>query len=246
MVNLHLLKLQLTITDYIVAKRIRNSSDPTPYLNQLPAYTIARCPYCLAAISERLDTYSVQGWSRSYGKSVYHPYAVLNHCEHFTLVEPFFHFHGIWPDEAKGMFGPEKPHVIGTLLESGKCLAVIHALPVCRIENDTFVPRYTLFMISYFSEQPENAYDTVINFNRRYTDEPYTPFPFAEPPYDAPQWWDLCYWGSQKLLFWLDSNDPDLPLKSGDCNSFPYGNIEGRRFSHGFPYPLPKSYDFKR
>jgi hypothetical protein len=192
-----------------------------------------------------LDTYSVEGWDRGYGKAVYHSYAILNHCEHFTLVEPFFHFHGIWPAEAKGLFGPEKPHVIGVLLESGKCLAVMHALPVCRVEDDSFVPRYTLFTISYFSKHPKNAYDTVINFNRRYTDELYTPFPFAEPPYGAPHWWDLSYWVSQKLLFWLDSDDPDLPLKSEDSNSLPYVNIEGRRFSHTFPYPLPKSYNSK-
>jgi hypothetical protein len=98
-------------------------------------------------------------------------------------------------------------------------------------------------MISYYSEQPEDAYDAVIRFNRRYTDEPYMPTPFSEPPYDAPHWWDLKHWILTEQLFWLDGSDPDLSLKTGDRDDFPFGNIEGRRFSHRFPYPLPKPYE---
>jgi hypothetical protein len=238
MFNFHLLDKELTVEMYEALSVHRYSSDSVQFLNELPIYIIARCPYCLAENSERLDTYSVEGWNRNYGKNVYHFQAVVNRCEHFALVEPFFHFHGLWPDEAMGLFGPEKPHVIGYLLENKVALAVIHALPICRIEDSRFVPRYTLFMITYFSENPGKTYESMKDYNRRYTDEPYTPFPFEEPSYDEQHWWDLPLWVSKGLLFWLDGTDPALPLKTGKVDAFPYGDVEGRRFSHRFPYPL--------
>jgi len=125
-------------------------------------------------------------------------------------------------------------------LQSGQCLAVIHALPVCRIENDSFVPRYTLFMVSYFSIQPKEAYDAVIKFNLKYTDEPYIPSPFlggCSDDYGE----DLPRWVSAGQLFWVDGNDPALNLRTHDTEAFPYGGIIGRTYSHRFPYPLPGS-----
>lgn len=241
MSNLHLLQTELTVEEYERLITQIDWSSPV-ILRQFPAYVIARCPFCLALNVERLDTYSVRLWSiGSLGHAAFDHRAVDDHCEHFALVQTFFHFHNIWPAEAWGMLGPEVPHVIGHLLESGRCLAVIHSLPICRIEGNAFMPRYTLFMVGYFSEQPEEAYQAVINFNAPYV-EPGVAWPFIAPPEGCEQWWDLPRWVSAGQLFWVDGDDPGLGIRTHDSADFPYGHIKGRKwpYLHTFPYPLPK------
>jgi hypothetical protein len=239
--NAHLLKINQTVEQYKTWIANKFPLQDSAFLNQLPAYTFARCPFCSVENVERLNTYSAYGWSVSYGRAVFNSRLVVHHCNHFTLVQSFFHFHGIWPAEAKGLFGPEVPHVIGHLLESDRCLAVIHALPICRIEDQAFVPRYTLFMVSYFSERPEEAYDAVIKFSVDYV-EPGVAWVFIPPPNSCEHWWHLGQWVSTGQLFWVDGNDPALGIRTHDISAFPYIDITGRTrpYFHRFPYPLPK------
>jgi hypothetical protein len=177
------------------------------------------------------------------GKAVYSHY-LAQHCEHFALSQFFLHFHGIWPDEAVGEFGPEVPYVIGHLLEDGWCQAVIHALPVCRIEKKDFVPRYTLSMISYFSRTPEEAYSILLNHNASYgelgVNKAFLPNVVRD------HWWDLRRWVSAGQLYWVDGNDPDLSIRTHDIEAFPYGDMKGRKFFHQFPYPFPEPRKSKR
>ncbi|MGE0085426.1 MAG: hypothetical protein AB7S75_13510 [Desulfococcaceae bacterium] len=49
---------------------------------------------------------------------------------------------------------------------------------------------------------------------------------------DSDLWWDLPYWVKQGKLFWLESDNPGLPLKKGTVEEFPYGNISGRRWPY--------------
>ncbi|MCC6603507.1 MAG: hypothetical protein IT327_09875 [Anaerolineae bacterium] len=239
--NTHLLQLDIPVKKYKRLMKQRFSVSPEGSLNWLPDYAIARCPFCLSKNVEKINTYSLLGWSIRYGKAVYSQRLAGTHCNHFALVQSFFHFHNIWPKEASGQFCSEVPHIIGHLLENHQCQAVIHALPICRIESDEFVPRYTLFIISYFSEQPQKAYDSVIAFNAKYV-EPGVAWPFIAPPEGYEHWWNLDYWVQKEQLFWVDANDPELGIRTGDTTSFPYGNIEGRTwpYLHTFPYPLPK------
>lgn len=239
MFNSHLLQLDLTVTAYQAVLPYRLSFDRKQYLDRLPAYTTARCPFCLAENVERFDTYSVRAWSRGFeGKSVFDPQAVIHHCPHFTFVEPFFNFHGLWPDEAKGLFGPEVPHVIGHVLERSDSLAVMHALPVCLIKDDAFIPSYTLFLITYFSESPENVRRATTAFNMNYTDEPYSPSPFLAGC--RKNWGDLPYWVSTEKLYWVDGETPTLEIRTNTISDFPFQNITGRKYAHRFPYPLHK------
>lgn len=234
--NQHLLKIELDSSAYqsLVVNRVRGQKR---YLERLPDYVIARCPFCQRESREGLDTYSVTAWSRgSAGLWAFDHQTVLSHCEHFTLVEPFFHFHGLWPKEAKGLFGPEVPYVIAHLLESNQCLAVMHALPVCRIEGNAFLPRYTLFLITYFSHEPEQSRRAVTKYNVQFTDEPYVPSPFLVET--GKDWNNLAKWVAEGKLYWLDSQSDSLPLQTGDLGRFPYANITGRTFSHRFPYPI--------
>ena len=241
MFNQQLLQIEMETHEYEIIVANVDWSNPASFLNQLPKYVFACCPICLAENTENLDTYSVKLWDLRYHHAVFDSRAIGFHCQHFSLTQPFIHFHNIWPEEASGQFCPEVPHVVGHLLESNLCEAVIHALPVCRIENGKFVPRYTLFIISYFSEQPGKVYDSVIAFNAKHV-EPGVAWPFIAPPDGCDHWWDLNHWVEKEQLFWVDANDPELGIRTGDVASFPYGNIEGRTwpYLHTFPYPLPK------
>jgi hypothetical protein len=239
--NINLIKIELTIerySDLLSQKFIQHKNRDREWL---PQYLIARCPYCLIKNIEALDTYSINGWSLRTGHAVYSHRLVFYHCQHFTLVQPFIHFHGIWPTEAKGFFGPEVPHVIGHLLDSRKAQAVIHALPICRIEENKFVPRFTVFIVSYYSLLPERAYNSVIEFNTDYV-EPGVAWPFIAPPKGCDPWWDLNQWVAKGQLYWVDSHDPELGIRTQDVAAFPYVNIIGRTwpYIHTFPYPLPK------
>jgi len=239
--NLRLLQTSLTVKEY------SNYSDDLyrtlrlpEYQQSLPEYLIARCPICSTEIIERLDTYSLKYWpglQYEGGRSV--PGGnIVRQCEHFALVQPFINFNGLIPYEAAALdsffkdgneFGPEVPHVIGYLLEKGRdCLAVIHALPVCRIEGEAFVPRYTMFMVSYFSHhKPEDVRDDMKWFGNIGYMEVQVDI-FSEPPDGTDHWWDLKRWLADGLLYWVDGNDPGLGLRTRDPEAFPYGEVRGR------------------
>jgi hypothetical protein len=244
--NLRLLRVELSVGEYerVASNRLARPYLPNPnspflsYLDKLPSYVIARCPLCLEENVEKIDTYSIRTWGGlNAGDSVFSSRR-STYCRHFALAQTFFHFHGIWPTGARISVGPEVPYVIGHLLEDGWCQAVIHALPVCRIEDNTFVPRYTLFMVSYFSSVPKIAYKVLLDHNRPYgevgVNKVFLPNVVRE------HWWDLRQWVSAGLLHWMDGSDPDLPIRTHDAEAFPYGEITGRRFFHQFPYPFPK------
>lgn len=234
MENLHLLKIEISVEEYLgfSKKSLRQQN-----LQRLPKYVIAICPYCKKENIEHLDSYSVTTWGQGVGSRVF---AIddVTHCKHFALTQPFIHFHDIWPDEANGQFGTEVPYVIGHLLETGQCLAVIHALPICRPENGKFVPRYTLYVITYFSQDPKSAYNSLIGYNVSYI-EPGTIAAFILPQKGSEHWWDLPRWVSAGQLYWVDVQGSQLSLSASDVEKFPYKGITGRRYFHMFPYPYP-------
>jgi hypothetical protein len=237
--NLHLLKKELSVSAYEEVMPIKGRRNTSRW-QQLPDYVIARCPFCLAKNIEKIDTYSLLKW---YGKmahggvlglDVFDMDLVIHHCQHFALVQKFFSFSEV-PEEAKGRAITEdaRPYVIGHLLESGLCRAVIHALPICRIEGNEFIPSYTLVMISYFSQDPPDAtdwespvYRAVHRYNSRYyqtwesSTYLYLPLGLGEP-----HWGDLSHWVSAGQLYWVDASDQELNIKTHDITAFPYRSL---------------------
>lgn len=226
MFNLHLLQKELTVEEY---ENVMRSTRYNSEWRQLPAHLIARCPICSTKNIERLDTYTIRRWKwfvTTVSKFVFHPDLVVHHCEHFALVQIFFSSYGILYNEICGshIAAKEAPYVIGHLLESGRCLAVMHALPVCRIEDNTFVPRYTLFIISYFSEQPKEAIRDVEQYNLKWYNigesSLYLPLQFGDK-----KWAILRHWVAAGQLYWVDSRDPNLGVQTHDVDAFPYGDV---------------------
>lgn len=251
MFNQHLLKLDLSVSEY-EALGGRMGRHAEAYYAALPAYLIARCPFCGQENIERLDTYSLREWpgmNLLKGTSIFGHHAVVQHCEHFALVQRFLNLRGVRSGEIYGTIkGPEVPHVIGYLLKPGPfpvphaidyilreedfyCQAVLHALPVCRPEAAHFEPAYNVFIVTYFSENPSDTREVVRAYNTFFRD-PRTPPMFWEPPDGCERWWDLRRWVRSGRLHWIDGSIPELKLRTRAVTEFPYGELEGRRYPY--------------
>ena len=225
MFNSHLLQKGLTVDEF--EEVMRNYNRNEALLDRLPAYTIARCPFCQEANIERVNTYTVE--SHSLGNSATSPSVVLRHCRHFSFVHSFYHFNSLTPTDVPGIwFRPEVPFVLGFLAtKRRKCRAVIHALPVCQLENNDFVPRFTMFLMTYFSSQPEATYhEMVVWASTGPGADGYLNY-FRLP--DEEDWWDLRRRVAEGSLYWVNANDPELGILTREVDGFPYGNITGRK-----------------
>lgn len=107
-----------------------------------------------------------------------------------------------------------------------------------------FVPRYTVYAMSYYAAVEDHQ---LIKDRRM---KPQQADWERDPEYE-PVWmaamgeahsfngFDLPYWVEQGKLQWLDIDNPELPLKSGPVEAFPYVNIpfdRGHRYRMQF-YP---------
>lgn len=147
-------------------------------------------------------------------------------CPHFVAVHHFINLNGVIPTEVDVDLGCEVPYVIPVLLPDDiGSYAVMHALPICRVEGGAFVPRYSLYIITYLSADPPEI------IQRRWQIAPGWNF-LIGPGYFhhiEKEAWDLTRWVAAGKLQWLDPDEPDLPLRTGPAEDFPYARIEGRR-----------------
>lgn len=240
--NPHLLKIKVGPAQYnkIPLSHLLLVPPPDQYWEIVPHYLLARCPLCGKEYIAQLDTCSLKRWRRSLydGTCVFEIRRQEIGCNHFVLVHYFLNFNGQIPAEIPYFENnSEAPYVVPRLLEDVdwpaipqfepeplEPHAVMHALPICRIENRQFVPRYSLYTITYFAWNPEpvNAYYYKLrDFQATF------PTPLRRDA-DRDLWWDLGYWVERKKLWWLDADDPELPLRHFP-EPFPYGNIQGLR-----------------
>ena len=228
--NKHLLQIKLTPAEYqaIIAKLVSTSPIADNYWQYIPNYVIARCPLCGVAYSAQLDTYSLKYWVRpGQGNSVFREHAQEIGCPHFVAVHYFINLNGVMPTELHYKdLGCEVPYVLPVLLPDDiESYAVMHALPICQIEKGRSVPRYSLYMITYYSEAPS------VLIERRWQIAPGWNF-LIGPGYflrKEKEAWDLLGWVRAGKLQWLDPETPDLPLRVGPIKAFPYVNSQGRR-----------------
>jgi hypothetical protein len=243
MYNRHLLQIEHTVAEYQAILREEGNVWYIPSLAKAPEYTIARCPFCQHDNTERLDTYSLERWHRRIGGGTIGE--VMSHCGHFALAGAFVNFQGSEPTGLNGEFPAEVPYVIGHLLERGLCQAVIHALPICRIdEHDQFIPAYTAFLVTHFSQHERKFIrEKVVGFNVDFVEEGLA-IELIDPPPGYEQWYDLAHWVERGLLWWVDAGDPALPIRTGDSAAMPYKNIAGRMLSHQFLLYAGPSYRY--
>ena len=210
------------------------------YWSALPEYLIARCPVCGAADFERMDTHCLEnGWLINSGASIFGGEYKRDGCEHRVAAQGFIHLNGVIPLELKYYSGQsEVPYVMPIFLpDEPQSYTVMHSVPICRSEEGKFAPRYTLFMLTYYSKAPEILLRRRAQDAERGKNDPDFRLPLMYPWFEAiffREAWNLPLWVARGKLWWLDLDRDDLPLKSGPVSAFPYGNVRGRRY--GFIY----------
>lgn len=226
--NQHLLQVKTTPADYLAVTANRGGITPPPspadYWQNIPEYVVARCPLCGNTYLDRLDTYSLKYWVRPLlGDYLFYQRAKDANCSHFVVVHHFINLNGVKPTElVYTELGCEVPHVISVFLPDDiESYAVMHALPICRIEEGQFVPRYSLYVITYYSEEPSAL------IKRRWQIS--SSEAMFGPDIVTKESWDLARWVRTGKLQWLDPRIPDLPLRAGPVEAFPYLGIEGHR-----------------
>lgn len=259
-----MLRVEHTPAEYkgVVAQisyhRDKRAATEGRYLNFLPNYIYARCPICKQVCHEPIDTYSLP--SNHLKISAHGPFgndypAHPLPCKHYLGTHSFLNLHEQTPtfpdlpdrDAVTITFG-EVPYVSAWLLDEPSSYVVLHALPICAIEDETFVPRYTRYILTYFNSNPARLISRIyrehsneegevpwLTYEAYYAGSKLTP-PSTDLKFMTDQWrehyeplYDLENWVSEGKLGWLDYTSPELPLKFGQLPAI-YHTILGRRY----------------
>lgn len=213
------------------------------YWLRLPSYIIAHCPFCGSNYDARLDTHSIRWLAQNpttkptdIGSTKYQNVG----CMHFVAVTSFIHLHGHLPTE-QSLFicrMGDVPTLTPTFLPDDlPAIAVMHSLPICRIEQNAFVPRYSLYIITYYATDPDTLWQRRRAEMQKIADD------LAGGDEDwamhiayvatsclglrQPETQDLAQWVARGKLQWLDLHSPELPLRQGPVADFPYAHIQG-------------------
>ena len=211
----------------------------------MPFYRIALCPFCGHEYAEPLNTYGLHGWITEGYERVYdnRPYqAQLRRCFHLVAINKIINFNGFVPDELSTIKVPtDVPCVTPEFLfDDPPSMVVMHSLPICRIEEDAFVPRYLLYTLVYYAKNAARAYYQRRGQPDQYADDPeFYPATFRTVGPGL----DLESWARRGKLLWLDPDTLDLTTWQEGGTRFPYANIQGYKrwleFNKGkvrFPY----------
>jgi len=162
-------------------------------------------------------------------------------CTHFVGVQTFLNLNKVVPNELDYFSNEsesEVPFVIPDFLPDDiESYVVMHSLPICRIEENQFVPRYAMYMLTYYSARPHWLRE---RFTERYRGGGGGEGYFLVWEYAVSQTkrlseaWNLAMWVGKRKLLWLDLEEFDLPLRNGPVADFPYSNIEGMRWSYTY------------
>lgn len=241
--------LQITLSPKEYLRVIREAGDSTDievkkststiadYWRQLPEYVIARCPFCGAAYRERLDTHSLKYWhiSPEQQRYTFSTYGQTLGCQHFVATQAFVNLNGHFYETYNLLEMPifvndngDIPFVFPKLLPATlPSIGVMHSLPICDLEHNQFVPRYSLYLITYYAEDPQTVKAYRWQGARRQEDEYYILLEFPAYMRRYPETADLQQWVVRGKLQWLDPFAPALPLTAGPTEAFPYTGITG-------------------
>jgi hypothetical protein len=202
------------------------------YLSHLPVYLVARCPICGGRAWDRIDTYSLNGpgwWMVGNRSARFHWSDTLDNmesdCGHAQLMSWCINLNGLTPDDVfvgtqarPFEIESERPCLMlwPMQVEATRTCAVMHALQVGRFDNPKPRHRYTAYFMTYFAED-------VKTFRKVAERGDMSVFAFSGVEYD----YDLSKWVQAGRLFWLDTSDPELPLRGRTVEAFPYANVQG-------------------
>ncbi|MCG3212509.1 MAG: hypothetical protein FOGNACKC_06179 [Anaerolineae bacterium] len=202
------------------------------YIRRLPVHFVAQCPYCNSPILQPVDSFSLIGFYPLINISdFYHSSEAWTAnlppprqcCRHAIVATLSVNLNGLIPDDLPTWALNRKwgklhsaPRVMVWPLIARQTSAVIHALPIGRLDDPEPIHRYTAYFVTYFANGTTNLY----------TEDMWVPTDVERPAtegvlYDP----DLAKWVRAGRLFWLDPNDPTRLIRD-PAESFPYTNIQ--------------------
>ena len=121
-------------------RRIDTEAYRKAYTQVAPRYLISRCPFCDATHTACVDTHSIVSWSESvlgWGRSFGQEETEQVGCQHFHRTQRFVNLEGTVPVEQNRFASIlHVPFVMPFYLpDNVTAIAVIHSLPICRIED---------------------------------------------------------------------------------------------------------------
>ncbi|MGB8648113.1 MAG: hypothetical protein WCF84_22950 [Anaerolineae bacterium] len=197
------------------AGRVHLVGRDAEYWSVIPSYTYAECPLCHRLYTEPADTYSLDRWGTMnntllptlYVRSDSEP-GCEPPCEHFLGIHLFINLHDRVPDDYEYYNFPQNGlhrRTCGTgeiprltrdfFPDDIPSYAVLHALPICRIQVGAFAPSYTAFILTYLSADPKavlrRVYAAQAEFGRG--DPDFYPGILSSTPtysdYQHEKWW---------------------------------------------------------
>lgn len=159
------------------------------------------------------------------------------HCEHFFGIHKFLNLHNSPLPFAHYTNYGEVPYVNRWLFESHTSgYAVLFAIPICKVENDSFVPAYTIFSLTYFTSDRKALIEEWRDNQKRAMAEDPEYYPgLIEVTYllsHRDQSHDLAFYATLGKLGYLDFSKLHLPLRIEKGIVLPkiYRYIEGRSY----------------
>lgn len=201
------------------------------YYRRLPIHLLARCPYCESRILQPADTFSLIGYYPFFNvaelyqsDSEFRNKTPRRRCKHAVVATFAVNLNGLIPDDlsiwavrGKSLQLRSDPKVTVWLLIARQTSAVIHALPVGRLDEPEPIHRYTAYFITYFAGDDTNLY----------TEAMWVPTDVGRPATEGVKFDDdLPKWVKAGRLFWLDPDDPEYPLVRGPVDRFPYAGVQ--------------------
>lgn len=228
---------RLMLRKYSYGAKFRRSEAGPDYWERLPTYLVSRCPFSGHQFTAQLDTHSLAGWMT-------HPdlYQDVYDDDHQQIASPyvvaihtFINLQGFLPDDQVYFSNAfDVPFILPYFLPDDiPSYVVLHSLPLCYLAGQTFEPRYSLSIITYYATEPALLRERRQAAERAWGgDDPEYRCVMLEPSsplHPQSEVWDLRLWVRRKRLLWLDPASPNLPLRDGPAEDFPYADVQGYR-----------------
>jgi hypothetical protein len=208
------------------------------FRRRLPVQLLARCPYCLTRVLQPFDSFSLAGFYE--GFQLYKLYEggyewhtgkwSQNRCHHALFTTPFVNLNDLQPDDVpawilkSGSLGIDSqpfdcsPYIVVWPLIAKETSAVIHSLPIGRLDDSQPVPRYTAYFVTYFADDASNVRSMWVSGGSESGSlVPAT----GGVAIDL----DLLKWVRAKRLFWLNPKSPEQLVQESP-EMFPYANVQ--------------------
>jgi hypothetical protein len=220
----------------IVFKQIRMLT--SEYLLRLPINMLARCPYCQVEILQPFDNFSLLGLCQDFkvtkiyegGREWHTDTPPRQRCKHALFATLFINLNNHIPDDLPvwsqelGLPGQgslplnSSPHIIVWPLIAQHTSAVIHTLPIARLDDPEPVHRYSAYFITYFANDVSNIDKMWVSGG-------------VELGYRIPATSNIQIdlglekWIHAGRLFWINPKNKEQLIQK-PVASFPYGNIQ--------------------